>query len=75
MQELVISILLTVVVIMAAATEMAYNILCLKTGTFEDGTVWNNPEYESWYQTYAGKEINVSNLTTYYPHVYTMYPQ
>lgn len=59
----------------AAATEMAYNILCLKTVTFEDGTVWNNPEYESWYQTYAGKEINVSNLTTYYPHVYTMYPQ
>ena len=53
---------------------MAYNLLCLKTVTFEDGTVWNNPEYESWYQAYAGKEINVESLETYYPYVYTVTP-
>lgn len=57
-----------------AAAEMAYNILCLKTVVFGDGSVWNNPEYESWYETYAGKEIDVESLETYYPHVYTVNP-
>lgn len=57
-----------------AAAHMAYNLLCLKTVTFKDGTVWNNPEYENWYQAYAGKEINVESLETYYPYVYTVTP-
>lgn len=32
--------------------------------------VWNNPNYEKWLDTYAGKEISVDELQNYYPHEY-----
>lgn len=37
---------------------------------YEDGTVWNNPNYENWFQAYAGKETDVAKLQNYYPHEY-----
>lgn len=44
------------------ANQVAYSLVCLKQVVFEDGTVWNNPEYESWFRTYAGKEIGLEEL-------------
>ena len=52
------------------ANQVAYSLLCLKHVVFEDGTVWNNPDYESWLNTYAGKETDVDELQNYYPHEY-----
>lgn len=45
-----------------------YALLCLKQVIFEDGRVWNNPEYESLLQTYSGKETGVDTLENYYPY-------
>ena len=50
--------------------QAAYTLFCLKQATFEDGTVWNNPDYESWFKTYAGKETAVDELQNYYPYEY-----
>ena len=52
------------------ANQAAYSLLCLKQVVFEDGTVWNNPNYENWFQTYAGKEIAIDVLQNYYPYEY-----
>lgn len=52
------------------ANQVAYALLCLKQVVFEDGTVWNNPDYENWLKTYAGKETDVDELQFYYPHEY-----
>ena len=49
------------------ANQAAYALLCLKQVVFEDGTVWNNPDYESWFQTYAGKKTGIDELQDYYP--------
>ena len=50
--------------------QVAYSLLCLKQVVFEDGAVWNNPGYENWLKTYAGKETPVDELQTYYPYEY-----
>ena len=50
--------------------QSAYALLCLKQVVFEDGTLWNNPNYETWLNTYAGKEIRTDELQNYYPHEY-----
>lgn len=52
------------------ANQVVYSLLCLKQIVFEDGTVWNNPDYENWFQTYAGKETDIDELQHYYPHEY-----
>lgn len=52
------------------ANEAAYALLCLEQVVFDGGTVWENPGYEDWLETYAGKEIPVDVLENYYPHVY-----
>ena len=52
------------------ANQVAYSLLCLKQVIFGDGTVWNNPDYDSWFQTYVGKEIGTDELQNYYPHEY-----
>ena len=54
------------------ANQAAYSLLCLKQVVFEDGTVWNNPDYEDWSRTYAGKETGIDELQNYYPHEYDM---
>lgn len=47
-----------------------YALFCLKEVTFEDGTIWSNPDYDNWFKVYAGKEIEVNELENYYPHEY-----
>ena len=27
----------------------------------KDGTIWNNPDYEKWFETYAGKETDTDD--------------
>lgn len=44
--------------------------LCLMQVVFEDGTIWNNPDYEKWFETYAGKETDTDRPQNYYPHEY-----
>ncbi len=36
----------------------------------KDGTIWNNPDYEKWFETYAGKETDTDRPQNYYPHKY-----
>lgn len=55
-----------------SANQVAYSLFCLKQVVFEDGTVWNNPEYENWFKTYVGKEIEVDTLESYYPYKYKL---
>ena len=52
------------------ANQVAYSLLCLKQVVFENGTIWNNPDYENWFKTYAGKEIDIDRLQNYYPYEY-----
>lgn len=52
------------------ANQVAYSLLCLKQVVFEDGTGWNNPDYENWYKEYAGKKIDMDKLRNYYPYEY-----
>lgn len=54
------------------ANRTAYSLICLKQVVFEDGTVWNNPDYENWSETYTGREIGIEELQTYYPHQYNI---
>lgn len=50
--------------------QVSYSLLCLIQVVFEDGTVWDNPDYENWFNMYAGKEIGIEELQDYYPHEY-----
>ncbi|MDE5599115.1 MAG: hypothetical protein K2J04_14975 [Lachnospiraceae bacterium] len=52
--------------------QVAYSLLCLKQVVFEDGTVWNNPNYENWFKAYVGQEIEVDELQNYYPYKYEL---
>ena len=52
--------------------QVAYSLLCLKQVVFEDGTVWNNPNYENWFKDYVGQEIEVDELQNYYPFKYEL---
>ena len=52
------------------ANQVAYSLLCLKQVVFEDGTIWNNSDYENLFQTYAGKEVGTDELQNYYPYEY-----
>lgn len=48
--------------------EIAYVLYCDKEITFEDGTVWENPDFEKWRSAYEGKKIDVEILESYYPY-------
>ena len=50
--------------------QVAYSLLCLKQVVFEDGSIWNHPDYEDWSERYIGKEISVDELQNYYPYQY-----
>lgn len=56
------------------ASRAAWALLCLKQVVFEDGAVWDNPDYESWLKTHAGQRIGVDELQNYYPHEYRLEP-
>lgn len=53
----------------ALFSQVAYILCCDKQVTFENGQIWDNPEYESWLESYEGKEVEVSVLENYYPYV------
>jgi len=55
-----------------AVEKIAYVLYCDKEITFEDGTVWINPDFEEWLNTYEGKTIDVNVLENYYPYVQTI---
>jgi len=55
-----------------AVEKIAYVLYCDKEITFEDGTVWVNPDFEKWLNTYEGKTIDVNVLENYYPYVQTI---
>lgn len=52
------------------ANQAVYSLLCLKEVVFENGSVWSNPEYHNFVQTYAGRQTDVAALQSYYPHTY-----
>ena len=52
------------------ASQVTYVLVCLQKVVFEDGMVWEKPDYDSWFMTYAGKETEIEELQTYYPHRY-----
>ena len=52
--------------------QVAYSLFCLKQVVFEDGIIWNNPNYENWFKAYVGKEIDVDELQNYYPYKYKL---
>ena len=54
------------------ANQAAYSLFCLKEVVFENGSVWSNPEYDNFVQTYAGRQIDVDTLQNYYPHTYNL---
>ena len=45
---------------------VAYVLACMKQITFEDGTVWENPEYQNWLSAYKGKDVEPETLAAYY---------
>ena len=52
------------------ANPVVYSLFCLKQVVFDDGTIWNNSNYHSWFEAYAGKEIKAEDLQNYYPYTY-----
>lgn len=49
--------------------DISYILYCDKQITFEDGTVWETPDFECWLSTYCGKKTDVKVLEKYYPYV------
>lgn len=49
--------------------KIAYVLYCDKSITFEDRTVWKNPNYDSWINAYKGKTVPIEILKSYYPFV------
>lgn len=52
----------------SCVANIAFVLYCDKEITFQDGTVWENPDFESWRNTYEGKKIDVDILESYYPY-------
>ncbi|MGX9754890.1 DUF5780 domain-containing protein [Clostridioides difficile] len=47
--------------------QVEYVLCCDKQVTFENGEVWNNPDYDKWLETYKGKTVDIAVLQGYYP--------
>lgn len=53
----------------AKGTHIVEHVLaCMKQVTFEDGTVWENPDYEKWLSSHREKEVKTNILEGYYPY-------
>ncbi len=52
------------------ANQVTYSLFCLKEVVFDNGFVWSNPEYNQFFQTYVGKQIDANILQRYYPYTY-----
>lgn len=48
--------------------KIAYVLFCDKTITFEDGTIWENLDFEQWVAAYEGKATKTEILESYYPY-------
>lgn len=51
-----------------AVSKIAFVLYCDKEITFEDGTVWTNPDFDGWRSTFEGKKVDVALLESYYPY-------
>ena len=51
-----------------AVDQIAYVLFCDKEITFEDGTIWKNPDFDEWIKIYEGETIDVEILENYYPY-------
>lgn len=50
----------------ADGTHDVANVLaCMKKVTFEDGTVWENPEYQDWFSAYKGNNVEPKDIAAY----------
>lgn len=47
-------------------SKVTYVLCCDKQITFDDGTIWNNPGYDKWLETYLGNEVDIAVLESYY---------
>ena len=54
------------------SNQVAYSLFCLKEVVFENGSVWSNPDYNDFFKTYAGRQIDVNTLQNYYPYTYNL---
>lgn len=51
----------------AKGTHTVEHVLaCMKQITFEDGTVWENPDYEKWLSSHRKREVKTNILESYY---------
>ena len=51
---------------------IGYVIYCFRQITFDDGSVWINPDYEQWLDTYQDKKVNPELLAGYYPYTVSL---
>lgn len=51
---------------------MEYVLVCFSEIVFEDGRVWQNPEYSTWMEMYNEKPVDVKTLESYYPFTQTI---
>ncbi len=49
------------------AERIFYVLFCPKQVAFEDGSVWENPGYAAWRETWEGKNAEIPALEAYYP--------
>lgn len=54
------------------AERIAYVLFCPKQLSFEDGSIWENPDYAAWQETWEGKNAEVPVLEAYYPAEFRM---
>lgn len=47
-------------------------LYCDSSIAFADGTVWENPDYTAWLDTYLETAVDPSTLEAYYPFVQTV---
>lgn len=43
------------------SSRVAYVLCYDKQRTFEDGEIWDNPNYEEWLETYKEKSVAIEN--------------
>lgn len=46
---------------------VAYVLIGIRQVEFEDGSTWQNPDYEGWLAEYKGKKVDQEILKGYYP--------
>lgn len=56
-----------------AVENIAFVLYCNKEIKFEDGTVWENPDFENWRFNYEGKRVEADYLENYYPFEHKIY--